>query len=197
MYELFSRLRAATLQAHQQIGDALALDRPDLSRADYVRLLERFAGFVLPWEVRAAEHLGDDWRDFLAPRMKSVLLAADLGWLTGNRDHVAGLPRCQALPTFESTSQVFGSIYVLEGATLGGKRLAPSLAERFGLSERRGYAYFDPYQEHTGRMWLAFQARVVGAVPAHEYDVVVAAALDTFSRLADWLDPHAVRHADA
>lgn len=75
----------------------------------------------------------------------------------------------------------------MEGSTLGGRFIGPAMAQRFGLSDRQGYAYFDPYGDRTGSMWNAFKAEAVARVPAGEYDAAVAAARATFDALQHWL----------
>jgi heme oxygenase len=85
----------------------------------------------------------------------------------------------------------FGSMYVMEGSTLGGRFIAPHVAERLDLAPGRGNAYFEGYGPRTGSMWNAFRETAAASVPESQYDDAVKAAIATFESLHAWLCPEA------
>ncbi|MCY0388054.1 biliverdin-producing heme oxygenase [Robbsia sp. Bb-Pol-6] len=191
MTELLTRLKNDTADAHEALERALDLARPEMARPAYVALLEGFRGFVAPWEARLAVALPERLGDFAREREKTPLLDADLRHLSGGACDPAALPVCTALPALDTLPRALGSMYVMEGSTLGGRFIGPAMARRFGLSEHLGYGYFDPYREHTGSMWNAFKVRMAEEVAPEQAAAAVAAARETFAALHVWLAPRA------
>lgn len=164
--------------------------RPTMSRIEYVDLLTRFRAFVAPWEAALRAALPADLQAFALAREKTALLDADLAHLGAPQpsDGLArdGAAHADGMP-LSGLGACFGTMYVMEGSTLGGRFIGPAMAQRFDLHDRQGYAYFDPYGERTGSMWNAFKAEAAARVPADEYDAAVAAARATFDALQQWL----------
>jgi heme oxygenase len=189
-YDLLTRLKHETAACHTRLESALDLMRDDWSREAYVALLERFFGYVAAWESAARAHLPEHLHAFFDARRKAALLAADLDVLTGDAGRAATVPLADAdarLPALDSTGRVFGSMYVMEGSTLGGRFIAPHVARLFDLANGHGNAYFDAYGPRTGSMWNAFRETAAATVPADQYDDAVAAAIATFDGLHAWL----------
>lgn len=186
-HDLLSRLKNETGECHTQLENALDLMRPSWKRDDYVALLEGFYGFVAPWEAAVAAALPDTLHDFFAPRRKAAWLAADLCALTGETDRAHSVVLAAHMPPMNTPGRVFGSLYVMEGSTLGGRFIAPHVASALQLQAGHGNAYFDGYGARTGSMWNAFRATASERVAANEYDAAVDAAIKTFNALHDWL----------
>ncbi|BAO86611.1 biliverdin-producing heme oxygenase [Caballeronia cordobensis] len=186
--DLLSRLKHETAACHARLEDALDLMRDDLQRDEYIALLERFYGFVAPWEDAAAACMPASLADFFDARRKAPLLAADLAALTGKQPQ---LDPCHDLPRMHTLGEAFGSMYVMEGSTLGGRFIAPHVATRLHLEPGVGNAYFDGYGPRTGSMWNAFRATAAASVPERESDDAVQAAIATFESLRAWLCPEA------
>ncbi|MGI4860536.1 MAG: biliverdin-producing heme oxygenase [Janthinobacterium lividum] len=191
MTELLSRLKTDTADAHEALERALDLARPVMAHATYVALLAGFRGFVAPWEARLMAALPDTLQGFAREREKTPLLDADLRYLSEGACDPAVLPVCTALPALDSVPRALGSMYVMEGSTLGGRFIGPAMARRFALPDHLGYSYFDPYREHTGSMWNAFKLRMAQEVAPDQADAAVAAARETFTALHAWLAPAA------
>ncbi|WP_250513244.1 biliverdin-producing heme oxygenase [Caballeronia sp. INDeC2] len=192
--DLLSRLKNETAACHARLEHALDLMRDDLQRDEYIALLERFYGYVAPWEDAAAACMPASLADFFDARRKTALLAADLAALTGETQLGACLPQADSrddLPRMQNIGDVFGSMYVMEGSTLGGRFIAPHVAARLDLAPGLGNAYFDGYGPRTGSMWNAFRETAVASVPEHRYDDAVKAAIATFESLRAWLCPEA------
>jgi len=193
--DLLSRLKNETAACHARLENALDLMRDDLQRDEYIALLERFYGYVAPWEDAAAACLPSSLADFFDARRKASLLAADLAALTGETPSAGSLPQAGArddLPRMDNIGDAIGSMYVMEGSTLGGRFIAPHVAERLDLVPGRGNAYFDGYGPRTGSMWNAFRETAAASVPERLHDDAVKAAIATFESLQAWLCPEAI-----
>src|SRR5690606_38982099 len=130
-------LRSATEPDHRRLELALDLQAPDLSFERYCRVLAAFHGFYLPLEARlrrfepVAPPLG------FAPANRARLLKLDLAALGTPAPEV----HCNDLPEITTTAELAGSLYVLEGAALGGQVLARDLASRWQLTPGTGTAF--------------------------------------------------------
>jgi heme oxygenase (biliverdin-IX-beta and delta-forming) len=185
-HDLLSRLKLATSESHTRLESALDLMRDDLQRDDYIALLERFHGYVAPWEDAVGAWMPASLAPFFEARRKAALLRADLAVLNGK-----AVARADAddLPALPNLGAAFGSMYVMEGATLGGRFIAPHVASALGLTPGQGNAYFDGYGARTGSMWNAFRETAAATVPAAQYDDAARAAVATFDSLHAWLCP--------
>ena len=183
---LLQRLREETHERHRAVERDLDLMRPDLTRADWVRLVGQFYGFYVPWEAAVGRAAAADGEvaQLAAARRKSAWLEGDLTELGVDP---ATLPRCEALPVLPSPAHALGSMYVFEGATLGGQHISRHVESRLGLTGGRGYSFFRGYGTETGRMWQAFRERVTALAPALDNDIIVASACETFDRFHNWL----------
>jgi heme oxygenase (biliverdin-IX-beta and delta-forming) len=186
-YDLLSRLKTETAECHTRLENALDLMRPEWPREDYVALLEGFYGYVAPWEDAAAEFMPASLLDFFDGRRKALLLASDLALLTGDDSRASRVRKIEHLPPMNSIGRLFGSMYVMEGSTLGGRFIAPHVATLFGLQTGSGNAYFEGYGRRTGSMWKAFRETANESVPPEQYDAAMDAAIATFDGLHGWL----------
>ncbi|HWI55760.1 MAG TPA: biliverdin-producing heme oxygenase, partial [Bacillota bacterium] len=102
------------------------------------------------------------------------------------------LPHCRALPPVTQCAEALGTLYVIEGATLGGQFIARHLAARFGLTPANGAAFFHSYGLQVGPRWQQFRAFLVSASAELEQEraTIIASAQRTFQALDDWLFPH-------
>ncbi|WP_438392990.1 biliverdin-producing heme oxygenase [Caballeronia sp. DA-9] len=186
-YDLLSLLKTATAESHTRLENELDLMRTEWSREDYVALLDGFYGYVAPWEEAVAISMPTHLRPFFEARRKARLLEADLAFLTGDSTHAQQAPRVSHLPLMNTMGRVFGSMYVMEGSTLGGRFIAPHVAKLFDFEAGFGNAYFDGYGARTGSMWNAFRETASATVPRDQYDAAAEAAIATFEGLHDWL----------
>lgn len=186
-HDLLTRLKAETANQHVQLEGALDLMRESWSLDEYIALLEGFYGYVAAWENAAAAHMPDSLRAVFDARRKTALLVSDLAFLSGKSGRVAVLSMTKSLPPLDTAGRLIGSMYVMEGSTLGGRFIAPHVARLFNLDAGRGNAYFEGYGERTGSMWNAFRDMARATVPPDEYDAAVASAIATFDGLHAWL----------
>jgi heme oxygenase (biliverdin-IX-beta and delta-forming) len=186
-HDLLTRLKSETANHHAQLENALDLMRESWSLDDYIALLEGFYGYVAAWENAAAAHMPDHLRAFFDARRKTALLASDLAFLTGGSGRSAVLSMAKELPPLDTMGRLMGSMYVMEGSTLGGRFIAPHMAALFHLDTGRGNAYFEGYGPRTGSMWNTFRDTASAMVPASQYDMAVTSAIATFDGLHAWL----------
>jgi heme oxygenase (biliverdin-IX-beta and delta-forming) len=187
-HDLLSRLKHETSASHTRLENALDLMRSDLQRDEYIALLERFHGYVAPWEEALGQCLPPSLKDFFDARRKTSLLVADLAVFREERA-IGACMLSEDLPRLHNLGAAFGSMYVMEGSTLGGRFIAPHIASLFGLRHGQGNAYFDGYGARTGSMWNTFRATAQAQVPESQYDDAAAAAIATFESMQTWLCP--------
>jgi heme oxygenase len=185
---ILHRLKQETREAHDRLEAALELLAEPLCETRFARILERFWGFHSVWEPTVGRALGDD--AFLAPRLKLHCLEADLLALGRSREEIERLPRCfeasQLTPLARRPAAALGSLYVLEGSTLGGQVITRAL-QGVPWAPSRGLTYFDPYGPRTGEMWREFRDYAAArSTPAADAEMI-AAARATFERLHRWL----------
>jgi heme oxygenase len=158
---------------------------PELDAVVYRRHLESFWGFYAPFETTlAALHWAEHGID-LTERCKTPLLRADL--ISLGVDDPDTLPRCNRLPSLPGITAAFGSLYVLEGASLGGQIISRHVATQLGYTATHGASYFNGYGAQTGAMWMAFR-RAIDACGTEEVAraEMIAGALATFVEVREW-----------
>ena len=79
-----------------------------------------------------------------------------------------------------------GSLYVIEGSTLGGQLIRRWLGEA-PWQPAGGFAYFNAYGGDVSRMWRSFQERLLSFASIARVDEIVRAANMTFEGLHGWL----------
>ena len=191
--DVLARLRLETRREHEAVERVLNL-MGVLTDSTYCQRLVQFYGFYNPLEAalktRCTPLLGNHDAVQLAqllPRLhKSGLLRQDLQHL-GVR--IAGLAQCRALPPIQTTAEVLGCLYVLEGATLGGRMITQHVQRTLGITPTTGGRFFDGYAGATARMWNAMrQTLLSGAVDAQAENAMVASAVATFTCLRSWCE---------
>ncbi|WP_426959799.1 biliverdin-producing heme oxygenase [Muricoccus radiodurans] len=183
MTPIRERLRDATRPEHDRLEAGLGLMDASLTRAAYRDILARFYGFRAGWEPRAGALLEDE--AFFGPRRRLPLLHADLLALGLTEGAIATLPACPP-PALEDAAAALGSLYVMEGSTLGGRVIARHLAARLGIGAGDGVAYFTGAGADTGRLWAGFLSRLEAA-PERDVPAILDGARATFVRLEAWL----------
>lgn len=193
---ILARLRLETRREHSAVERAVDLMGSTLTRAAYTQRLVQFYGFYAPLEAALQTHCaqGDDrlhdasaYPSMLFLRMnKTRLLWQDLRHLQIDTD---SLPLCRDLPSVQSWAQALGCLYVLEGATLGGRLITQHIQATLGIMPATGGSFFDGYAGDTARMWHAMRQILVRyAVDVQAENAMVASAISTFTRLQHWCE---------
>ena len=177
------RLRRETEADHRSVEGAVPLMHQGLNIAEYVQCLERIYGVVAAWEERASEVAPEWLQPTLVARQRRPLLERDLAWF-GVAEKGDQRP---TLPEMNNLSSLFGTMYVMEGSTLGGQFIARHVEGALHLSEGRGSSYFRGHGSQTGPLWKEFSEMLKVRIPDEQTDAVVISAKAMFSTFGTWM----------
>jgi heme oxygenase (biliverdin-IX-beta and delta-forming) len=152
------------------------------TRHAYARFLAKIYGYYSVAEATLKPYLDDSIVKDFGQRIKSDLIAGDLGVLT---KHSGVFPVCQHLPPINSFHSALGTLYVFEGSTLGGQIIARMIGER--LNTREGLSFFLSYGDQTTEMWDKFRSFLNEPFSAEQQEETVTAATATFVTFKQWL----------
>ncbi len=180
---LLSDLRDGTDIEHRLVEKhplLVPLLAPTLSLEQYSQAIAAFTGFFATLEPRMQEISADiEFPDYrYQPRLP--LLLEDRAALPG-----CAVTPCTLTPEYSSVDEFIGTLYVLEGATQGGRVIAPLLQHRLALHESAGARYFNFYRQ---RSWEKFQIMLEHCQQRYDYRLAVTAARATFINLRSHLD---------
>ncbi|WP_419805385.1 biliverdin-producing heme oxygenase [Terriglobus sp.] len=189
-------LREATRPEHEATEATVSLMGPELTRAEYVTVLQRFHRVVCAWESVAAAEAPAALAELVAQRGRCGSIVTDLRFFgtetQGNppdvllqqiRDLVEANGRDEG---DERTSRFLGAMYVLEGSTLGGQYIAHHVEAALQLQPGEGDRFFRGYGKETMPKWREFQQALV-AIPDEQSDIVIAAAKGMFGIFCEWM----------
>jgi len=188
---LSAQLRAQTAPMHREVEIKLGLPGAIGNRDEYVVWLARFFGLYEPLESSLADFCY--WNDLgleLHARNHCSCLVADLAALDA-KPH--DLPRADrgVLPELPSFAHALGALYVLEGATLGGRVILRDLEARMGAAISGATRFFGGRGDAVELMWTTFRSAVDGfgqERPELRADVV-SGAERTFGSIEVWFAP--------
>jgi heme oxygenase len=183
-------LRIHTRSHHERIEQTLDLPGSVRSRDDLERLLARFYGFYLPHEARLRSYTAalDAYGIELGRRLKAGKIRDDLLSLGVSAEEISGLSKCVDLPDLCTPAHALGSLYVLEGSTLGSQVIARALNEKVDLGIMSSMRFLSGYGASTGTMWRSFVS-ALDAAPIESQCVAAAheGAVQTFDCLERWM----------
>ena len=181
---LLERLRNETAEQHRALESIVDISRRLQDRDSYRKLLADFYGFYRPLELRLGGSAAAGRNGAMLGRFeKSRWLAEDLAQL--GIEHFAQLPQCTALPSVETWPRAIGTMYVLEGSTLGGRHISALLNGSSGAALPR--RFFTSYDADIGMMWRSFCAVLEGISSPDEQDAAADNARATFESMRVWL----------
>jgi heme oxygenase len=181
---LLAQIRSATRDQHDRAERLVGLPSTLFS---HIQTLKTFYGFIMPWESRIGGSLASLAAELL-PRQKAPLLVADLKFLGVPESAIASIARCRHLPPIQDVPTALGSMYVFEGATLGGQVLSRRVEQHLGLSNGEGYSFYQSYGPRVGIMWRDFGQLLLTNTPSESFGAAVQSAFDTFACLGDWFE---------
>lgn len=181
-------LRAATWPAHQRLERRVDVKARFSSLAAYRSHLEQMWGFCAGLELRLEPATFAGALADYGSRRKLPSLTRDLLALGADSSSVEKLARCESVPHCGDPSVAIGCVYVLEGATLGGRTLLPVVETRLGLTPEHGASFLASYGDDVTAMWRRFGTALDAWCSAPERrSRAVAAAVATFDSLDEWL----------
>ena len=187
-------LRQATRPQHEKLHEVVSLDEMTQDRNSYAEMLQRYLAAVQPSEAEARSYLaklpseiGLDWNKRL---QKSHWLTADLSELggrvsadsssCGGDQVVIASDGPEELGDPELLGRFLGTVYVMEGMTLGADRMVGVIAERLSVSSDSGARFFSGYGRENATMWKQFRAW--GAEQDVDVDLAAETAREIFGR---------------
>jgi heme oxygenase len=180
-------LQAHTATAHARLEARLSSCGWLASTATYAAMLERWLGFYSEVEPELADWAGCLPGLALAQRDKTVLLVEDLLALGRTTVEIERVPHVSEHPRLDDPRRALGALYVLEGATLGGKVIEREVKRRLGLDRRRGTAFFGAYGSDVARRWRELGLVIEGVARTQGIGPMLDAAAETFTALEAWL----------
>jgi heme oxygenase len=174
----------------------VALLQPQLSQAHYVRVLQVFLTFYtgLQPALTAALHRAG-YHYALADRID--WLRRDLADLAAQHPPTGPThPTPTTLPTdtvwhLATAASIAGTLYVIEGSTLGGQVIARRVQAALGVDAARGARFFNGWGEVTGQKWQdywQFATSICGPADEAMTASAAVAAVATFNAIERALD---------
>lgn len=179
--ELRCRLRQATRQCHHALEHhplLLPLFAPEIGLTEYGNALAALHGLYARSEAAVLQYLQQnpclfDYRE----RRKLPAMESDLSAL--GRCH---LPIDTAGPDLDSVGALFGTLYTLEGSTLGGQWIAQRLPPHCPRQ------FFTGYGAQTRQRWNEFLLVAQAQCPREAYETAAATAVVLFASFSKHFD---------
>jgi heme oxygenase len=147
-------LRRATAERHAAVERLVDIDT-FVDAVRYVKVLTAFDAFLEAWEPRVQAALPKAWAEWFVTRSRRPFLKKDMAAL-GARPFTLSASLSSRL-RLETATAAFGSMYVLEGAALGGLVIARRVAEALHITADNGGAFFAGWGDDTARRWREFR----------------------------------------
>jgi heme oxygenase len=182
---ILAQLKSRTAHQHQATEDTVDLMRDDYTLGDYRSLLTRFYSFYKPFEDKMRDAIAANGVDFNhQERLNTPKIVADLKSLGLSNDEISAIKTADDLPNLDSKERIFGSLYVIEGSTLGGQVISRHLKQKFDLGETNGAAFFSGYGKETGKMWNEYRESVTHFAESDaNREEIIAGANETFEKI--------------
>ena len=185
---ILQRLKQDTQAVHASLETHIDLFKRVRSDQSYRALLESFYGLHHPYDslIQGTASEISPWLPDVRSRTRIEALRRDLGVL-GNST-LNDLPQA-TIPSFQTTAEMFGCLYVLEGSTLGGQIISRHIRETLNYTPENGCAFFSAYGSNVGEMWMKFRVGIEAYSESHpQYnDDVIAFATKTFQTFEQWI----------
>lgn len=175
MSRTHEKLRSATAEAHERVENRARVIERLADAAERPALMAAFYALHAEVEAAAEPWLGDHPELDFEGRRRTPMLRESLDALG------LAAPALTGAVTATSAAEAMGLLYVVEGATLGGKVIRKRLSARGG--DLAGLAFLDPYGEAVSERWRTF-LDVLDGVGEADSEAAVSGALQGF-RLAE------------
>ncbi len=182
-------LKDETRASHTALESQMPLLDANLRPSTYQHMVQKLFTYHKPLEVLLLSSPGfADIGIEYSERGKTARLARDLEALGLSASDIEQLRLCESLPPLQKQSHIWGCLYVLEGATLGGQIVARHLQASLGLTSKTGASYFSGYGVQTGPQWKAFCALLTAyAARVDDMGDILAGANATYATLSAWM----------
>lgn len=181
--QLHKTIQTSTAAAHQALEKRIVMYMKNMrSIPAYVHLLQSYYGFIKPVEKLIYTYADRSMIPDIDKRMRLHLLENDLKHL--GKEDLATVSE-SPVPFIHNTASALGSLYVLEGSTLGGKFIVQMIRQQLLLEN--GYSYFAGYGEQNPEMWSLFTGMLNQTDATLLQHEAVMAATKTFQHFDAWL----------
>jgi heme oxygenase len=184
-------LKDNTANAHKQLEKSSCFKRlfaSDYTTSEYARLLTYFYSFYNAIEPILFNDLSPVDHAHLQHRAKTHLLYQDL---TAFNINVDKLPVCDVLPSLTTFAKKMGTLYVLEGSSLGGRVIGEHLKKHFSADAVLPLKFYTSYGADLHLEWQKF-ALFMGQCFNHQNDQIINEVVDsanaTFIALQQWME---------
>jgi heme oxygenase (biliverdin-IX-beta and delta-forming) len=180
---LTDELKNATQENHQRLEGKLVRQMKSMQSVDdYIQLLQNFYTFFAPLESQITKYVDDTVLPDIAERRKTELLHRDLEKLNG---HKGETDRTQTM-TIANSAEAIGTLYVMEGSTLGGPFIAQLIKKQLP-DVPAAYTFFEGYGTATQEMWQRFRTTINELRLSPEaQQQALNKANETFEKMYDW-----------
>ena len=187
---ILGKLKEATREQHEGLEQTVDVMSQMFSLESYKILLAKFYRFYSSIEIELAKLDLNKYGYDLTERLKTPKLEKDLAYL-GILPSVKKLTVYNGLPKLNADEKAFGSLYVIEGATLGGQIINRHLKQNLDLSPENGGLFFNGYGEHTGLKWKEFCQMITKFAESKNADeTIIYSAKSTFDSFKNcYLEP--------
>ena len=189
MSTILKLLKDKTRESHIALERQMPLLDAALLPGTYRHMVQQLFTYHKPLEAALLSSSGfAELGIAYSERAKTARLGRDLEALGLSTRDIEHLRDCESLPPLAHPSHIFGCLYVLEGATLGGQIVARHLQASLRLTADSGASYFSGYGVDTGPRWKAFCALLTAyAARADVHDDILAGAHATYATLSAWM----------
>lgn len=178
---ILGKLKEATRVQHENLENTVDVMNQMFSMDNYRILMKKFYRFYSAIEPQLAKL---DWTQVgynFDDRKKVEKLECDLENLGVTKTEINNLSKWDHLPELKSYAEAFGSLYVIEGATLGGQIIKRHLQEHLNLTSENGGLFFNGYGNQTGQMWKDFGMAITDFAEKNDVDeTIIDTAKKTF-----------------
>ncbi|GIW23011.1 MAG: hypothetical protein KatS3mg068_2018 [Candidatus Sericytochromatia bacterium] len=116
---------------------------------------------------------------------KIPLLLKDMYNFNISIDEIKSIELCNDLPNCDTLENILGTLYVIEGATLGGEIVAKKLENIF----KKEIYFFNSYKENIREMWKSF-CNVLNDYAKNNIDKeeeIIKSSENTYFKFNEWL----------
>lgn len=188
--DFVAKLRKATGPMHKRLEEtplSRMLMQDDLTMADYINYLTHMRE-VVAWSEQYVFPVVNDVVKDIAERKKLTGIDNDLATLR-SKYAIGSVAAFKGFDTVtESLGHALGHMYVMEGATLGGRMILQHVQKTLGLDEHTGgTCFFAGYGAETGSRWKSFMLLLTEQVTIENIENdVISGAVASFEQIEEY-----------
>ena len=183
----YQELKAVTRPLHDRLEASPPLLDPHLTIDAFRAIMRRFYGIYAPLEALISLAACEAINSTLPRRIQTEWLEQDLCALGHSAEQLAAIPRCSSLPSLNNRAELLGTLYVINGATLGSQIIVSSLRTSLGEQALGCTRFFESYGDQIKPMWRTFlEVLVRTPETGQEQRAIIQSACDIFRCFEQW-----------